>query len=109
MTDINWVNPSISFPECGRCVGVITYHTKSNWPLSAQIMFGIVEHVHGKTGFIVQSYDCTGDGCYYESYIDGSFENTIFAWAYSTDFAKPEFMKHDTHFDMLKLNVDRDK
>lgn len=101
---ITWKDPNNEQPDVDRCVAAINYHNKRNWPLSAEIVFGIVEKQGD--GFHVQSADCTGMGCYGLTFNTDWTANEIHAWAYATDFAKPDFLEHDPHFDMFKLKCD---
>ena len=108
---IDWKNPEKEFPDEGRCIAVITYHNKNNWPLSAEILFGIVEYWinrDGVKGFDCQTWDCTGYGCSYTTYPEQQGE-LIHAWAYCQEINKPSWMTHDPHFDMHKSAKDIEK
>jgi len=105
---IEWKNPAVEIPDEGRCVASLNYHNKSNWPLSAEIIFGIVEYGHGDNCFSVQTNDCSGCGSSYHAYGD-SFFDECHAWAYFRDFNKPDWLAHDPHFDMFKADIDKEK
>ena len=102
---IDWINPDDAFPYEDRCVAALSYHRKNNWPLSAEIIFGIV--LTTADGFQVQTWDCTGEGNYGWYYCPKSSENDIQAWCYASEFTKPDFLQHDPHFDMLKHTKDK--
>lgn len=97
MTDITWRNPLVELPEDGELVGVIIYHWKNRWPLSAEIGFGEVESYvdgGGDRRARVNTCDWTGGGSSYWNFSEFINSDVISGWCYANEFKKPDFLRH---------------
>lgn len=99
---INWKDPKVELPEDGQHVAAMQYHWKKCWPLSAGIIFGECESYIDEDGIRIASVntcDFTGQGSSFWNFPNKYYvADYIVAWAYASDFKRPEFIVHDTHW-----------
>lgn len=113
--NLKWRDPAHRKPESLRTVAILTYGPEKNWPLSAEIHFGIVRKTYDReadgsgkhcTCFIVEEMDEAGPTGLYWMYKDGAPNNDIAAWTYSNQIGRPCFLPHDTALDIHKKECD---
>ncbi len=99
---IEWKDPKDKIPPDGTYVSILSYHWKKCWPLSAEIIFGVVESYIDENGeriARVNTDDFTGKGSYcWDFDFYNGLENFISAWTYASDFKRPSFLEHDKHW-----------
>ena len=96
---MKWKDACKILPEDGQYVAAMRYHSKQCWPLSAEIMFGKVESYFNSDGIRivrVDTEDFTGAGnyCWDFPINSESDSDTIVAWCNSSEFIKPDFLRH---------------
>lgn len=103
---MNWKDPKVELPKDKSKVAVLIYYSKECWPLSAEIYFGEAEYLgideEGNKIFRVVNCDFIGGGLSQWCFYDQPLYSKIDAWAYSDEFPKPEFLKHDPHWGKYK-------
>ena len=102
---INWKDPKKELPKDGEIVAVLVYHSKECWPLSAKIIFGEVETAvnhNGNDMMRANTCDFTGAGNHSVDLIPQGWDEHAEAWAYGSDFKKPDFIRHNDHWGPLK-------
>ena len=103
---INWRKPSDP-PKNGEYVAVLIYHWKNCWPLSAEIYFGEVEDSNpdpdtGEINKRVLNNDYIGCGSAQWYFKANYYHEQISAWAYASEFIKPDFIEHNLHYGEIK-------
>ncbi len=99
---IKWYNPLLQLPPDGTFVACMSYHWKECWPLSAEIIFGEVESYINDDGnrvARVNTCDFTGGGNYKWNFpVEFLDHDCICAWCFSSEFEKPDFLRHNSHW-----------